>query len=120
MLSKINYIWIVCIALTLFILSCNDQGINRAENKKSTSKELTALPTEQLGTQLRSGDGTLLLNRAMSPTDPMRNPNWDWTRNTRDTLYITSYANLKHILRPYYVAASIKPLFTGTDGTRDI
>ena len=118
----------VCFALLMpfLIFSCKDQGLNSLEKGGSKSfatngtNNTANLLGQPIGTQLTADDGTLLLNRVMSVSDPMRDPNWDWTQDEIDTLYITSYNEPKLIRRPYYGSGSIKPFFTGTDGTRDI
>lgn len=115
----------IFIAILLFLVGCNDQGTNGLEgNNNLTNLGINGsknnIISEPLGSQLKSSDGTPLLNRVMSVSDPMRNPNWNWTQDKIDTLYITSYDEPKYIRRPYYGSSSIKPFFTGTDGSRDI
>lgn len=124
MRNKITFLYIIIASLLLF--SCKDQGTNglaennRKDSEINNSKNKSSITSKPLGTQLTSSDGTPLVNRVMSVSDPMRDPNWDWTQDKIDTLYITSYDDPKHIRRPYYGSGSVKPFFTGEDGTRDI
>ncbi len=101
------------LAAVLLIVSCDNSSINSLQKEES----LSSLP---VGTMLKAEDGTFLMNRVMSVSDPMRDPNWNWTTDTIDTLYITSYADPKLIRRPYYGSSAIKPFFTDGQGHRDI
>src|SRR5699024_10497489 len=119
MYKKLSFLGV---AILLLFSACQDQGTSglNGPNHFSATNMNKAVASLPLGTQLNTRRDDLLLNRVMSVSDPMRNPNWDWTTDTIDTLNITSFSNPKHIRRPYYGSSSIKPFFTGADGSRDI
>jgi len=120
----ISKYWYLLLFLCLIVISCQDSNMGANAGKQSLTPKGPASLSQasKLGKAVVSSTGDTLINRTMATNSPMRNPNWDWTNNTKDTLYTTSNPGEPIIIkRPYYDAsASIRPYLVGSDGTRDI
>lgn len=79
-------------------------GIKQSKSSRAVGTQLPAI-----GTQLKAADGTPLLNRVISLSDPNRNPNWDWTDCGHNVDLYTIALGHKSVSLPYCKSSS--PIF---------